>query len=483
MKSVKQLWCGGALIVMGWALALPVRAGTNILTNGDLELLAPAFWSKWNEGLGGAQVVWATDAAHTYFRSFKVVKPAVTAEAVGWVSVNNADLYWNNAGDNLAYQLTAWMKTAGVNTSPTTDDARIGVWFKGYKGGVAVFEELLAADQSVGTKDWHEVTSLVQVPSGSKPDSVVAVAYVGKAATGTVWFDDIDFVTSPNWTASLFNGTAETPVGWMFWTASPTDGVAALVSDAAHSGSYSAKLEEKDTNGDEMVFYSDPVPAEAGAWYMISAWVKTRGVNTNDCWYASNVTPVRIDDRICVNFFFHRSPLKTDWNLTGGDQFFYIEQRDTTKDWTRYVVVARAPEDAAGVSMRARYNPQSMGTTWYDDFSIRKVTPVVTSVREGQKPIAEIPKLYPLAQNYPNPFNPGTTIEYNVPQASPVKLEIYNLLGQKLRTLVDGFRTPGNYTVRWDGLDERGQSLPSGIYIYQLRAGQTVITKKMTLMK
>lgn len=104
---------------------------------------------------------------------------------------------------------------------------------------------------------------------------------------------------------------------------------------------------------------------------------------------------------------------------------------------------------------------------------------VVGSSRE--QPNAE--GRYQLEQNYPNPFILVTTIEYTVPQASPVKLEIYNLLGQKLRTLVDGFQVAGHYVVRWDGRDGHGHRLPSGVYLYQLRAGQAVITKKMTLMK
>ncbi len=106
---------------------------------------------------------------------------------------------------------------------------------------------------------------------------------------------------------------------------------------------------------------------------------------------------------------------------------------------------------------------------------------VVGSSREEQLSNAE--GHYQLAQNYPNPFILVTTIEYTVSQASPVKLEIYNLLGQKLRTLVDGFQVAGRYVVRWDGLDGHGHRVPSGVYLYQLRAGQTVITRKMTLMK
>jgi hypothetical protein len=71
---------------------------TNLLTNPGVEIREPNFWSKVNDGLGGAECIWASDTAvaGTNPYSFKVVKPATTTDAVGWKSVNNAKLYWNN---------------------------------------------------------------------------------------------------------------------------------------------------------------------------------------------------------------------------------------------------------------------------------------------------------------------------------------------------------------------------------------------------
>jgi hypothetical protein len=122
----------------------------------------------------------------------------------------------------------------------------------------------------------------------------------------------------------VFGGDAENPVGWLNWNSGSDIGFSNLVEDLnAHSGSDSALLYEKDNLGDEMVFYSEPVAANAEKWYKIGVWVKTDSINTDPDWYSSNVTPDRIDDRMGVNFFFHRDPLDIAWDLTGGDQFTF----------------------------------------------------------------------------------------------------------------------------------------------------------------
>jgi hypothetical protein len=93
------------------------------------------------------------------------------------------------------------------------------------------------------------------------------------------------------------------------------------------------------------------------------------------------------------------------------------------------------------------------------------------------------PTEYKLAQNYPNPFNPTTTIQYAVPQTGPVKLEIFNVLGQRVKTLVDENQSVSNYTVIWDSKNDHGIVMPSGVYFYRIIAGKFVQTKKMVLMK
>jgi len=90
---------------------------------------------------------------------------------------------------------------------------------------------------------------------------------------------------------------------------------------------------------------------------------------------------------------------------------------------------------------------------------------------------------YELKANYPNPFNPGTTIEYTLKERSQVSLVIYNALGERVRTLVNDVQAADKYQVRWDGRNEQGIHVASGIYIYKLTAGDFVSARKMILMK
>ncbi len=94
-----------------------------------------------------------------------------------------------------------------------------------------------------------------------------------------------------------------------------------------------------------------------------------------------------------------------------------------------------------------------------------------------------VPKDFALHQNYPNPFNPTTTIRFDLPNEAMVRLDIYNILGRKVQTLIDQPMPPGYHSVDWDGSDSNGRTIASGIYFYRLAAGDTVAKRKMVLLK
>ncbi|MFQ6091535.1 MAG: choice-of-anchor D domain-containing protein [bacterium] len=94
-----------------------------------------------------------------------------------------------------------------------------------------------------------------------------------------------------------------------------------------------------------------------------------------------------------------------------------------------------------------------------------------------------VPRSCVLSQNYPNPFNPETHIDYIVNGRENVSLVIYNSLGQRVRVLVEGPQVPGTYTVTWDGRDDDGNLVPSGMYLYRITIGPTSETKKMVMLK
>ncbi|MCI0511585.1 Ig-like domain-containing protein [candidate division KSB1 bacterium] len=93
------------------------------------------------------------------------------------------------------------------------------------------------------------------------------------------------------------------------------------------------------------------------------------------------------------------------------------------------------------------------------------------------------PQQFELAQNYPNPFNPETQIQYQLPVAASVELSIFNLLGQEIKTLVLEKQAPGFYTIRWDGTNQAGQPVASGIYLYRIKAEQFHQIRRMVLIR
>ncbi len=163
------------------------------------------------------------------------------------------------------------------------------------------------------------------------------------------------------------------------------------------------------------------------------------------------------------------------WNVTPA---LYAEYKcygpgaDTTK---RLTSIARqlSDEEARNYTIEKIFSKDShpnFGYSWMPD--------IITSVDESNSSNNEIPSEYSLSQNYPNPFNPETKINYSLPAQSNVKLIIYDLTGQIVKALVNGRQNPGNYEVRFNA-----SNLASGIYFYQLKTNEKIITRKMLLLK
>jgi len=112
--------------------------------------------------------------------------------------------------------------------------------------------------------------------------------------------------------------------------------------------------------------------------------------------------------------------------------------------------------------------------TWYlDDFRVEKDEDTSSELISS-----EVPQTLQLSQNYPNPFNPSTKIDFALPEAAQVTLEVYNMLGQQVATLENGYLSAGQHSVSFDASD-----LSSGIYLYRLQAGDQVLTRSLTLVK
>jgi hypothetical protein len=133
-----------------------------------------------------------------------------------------------------------------------------------------------------------------------------------------------------------------------------------------------------------------------------------------------------------------------------------------------YAILETASNLGAGAS------PQYIGSASSDFVS------QITDVTEDG---STLPNDYALEQNYPNPFNPSTEIHFSLPRNSHVTLVVYNVLGQQVKTLVDQTLTAGSYNTSWDGTNQAGSQVASGVYLYRVEANQFAQTKKMVLLK
>jgi len=144
------------------------------------------------------------------------------------------------------------------------------------------------------------------------------------------------------------------------------------------------------------------------------------------------------------------------------------------------------PGDSIAANMnytRVNNQPSQWASTFDQYGYARFVLAGMSDVKE-QLYSTFVPSDFHLAQNYPNPFNPVTHIQFGVPRQSAVSLEIYNALGQKIRTLVRGQREPGTYSITWDGRSEAGVAVANGLYFYALQSASGVrLVRKMVLLR
>lgn len=149
---------------------------------------------------------------------------------------------------------------------------------------------------------------------------------------------------------------------------------------------------------------------------------------------------------------------------------------DLPQSQTNYNWIVPNIETDSGQVMVIQDN--NTGTDYSDasgNFSITLIT--------GIKEVSQSPDKFILYPAYPNPFNPTTTIHYELNEGSEISLKIYNLVGEKIRTLVDDSQSVGSKSIVWDGKNDHEQAVGSGVYICILQAGNEINVRKMTLLK
>ncbi len=219
-----------------------------------------------------------------------------------------------------------------------------------------------------------------------------------------------------------------------------------------------------------------------GDWIRIKVWIKAENLVPDsaaaypESW-ACGFTPI----------FFGSADNNSGFgdNELNGVDYHFTFPAVTEFDWTEYYLDVKIPEvpdvsqEVKAMSVRLHPYLQFTGTIYFDDLSV-KVIGKADAIDDLSK---NMPLEFDLANNYPNPFNPSTTIAYTIPDAGKVTLEIFNVLGQHIQTLINEDQGAGRYQVMWDGRDKSGNTIGSGIYFYQLTTNRAVTVKKMVLLK
>ena len=139
-----------------------------------------------------------------------------------------------------------------------------------------------------------------------------------------------------------------------------------------------------------------------------------------------------------------------------------------------------AMEDPSDLNARVVFNMGTSATGVYlDNISLTRKSQ--QRIYDRDKSLS--PEAYQLSHNYPNPFNPETGIDYQLPESSHVVIDVVDILGRHVKTLVNQRRQPGRYHVIWNGINERGLNQASGVYIISMQAGSFHAVRKMTLLR
>lgn len=150
-------------------------------------------------------------------------------------------------------------------------------------------------------------------------------------------------------------------------------------------------------------------------------------------------------------------------------------------EWQR-IDIPLARLEAEGPITGVTLTGTPVGTLYLDDLAlVAQKAPAPTAVVESRT--TAIPQTLSLRQNYPNPFNSGTALRFALPEATQVELAVFNPIGQQVAMLVHGMREAGAYSVAWDGIDDQGRPLATGVYLYRLRAGAQTETRRLLLLR
>jgi hypothetical protein len=298
------------------------------------------------------------------------------------------------------------------------------------------------------------VTPALSTPSAVAPDlASTNIVVTGTSMNGTGFFDTGSDVGGPGFanhiTASITGGVVVNSITYN----SPTQVTLNISTIGVADGYYNITITNPDgqsATGNNLLQIDHLLPVELSSF---SASIVNSSVKLN--WEtATEVNNYGFD-------ILRQANISTSLSVTGWEKIGFVNGNGNSNSTKNYSF-----EDKSVLSGKYSYKLKQIDNDGKYEYS------KTVEVDLG------IPNKFELSQNYPNPFNPNTTIKFSMPEAGNVKLTIYNILGQEVKTLVNEYKEAGVYTVNFDA-----ENLNSGLYIYKLQVNDFTQTHKMTLIK
>ena len=496
----------GAQNGAGGALASDAAAVANKLSNGGFEVQKPSYWAP-----TGAGATWSATQFRSESRSLALGGAGAAAWTMGEAVRNWVD-FFGPRGAGGAFTpgeivVGGYLKADGVNVNPTTDAGKFQLVFEflSAAGGTNVIGQPIVLDlpQTASTTAGFvrfDNTALGAITIPAKAASARVTFRKGASATGTMYLDDA-FIQSPgggSYVGTLHGNSFDQGDTWYYYIDGIDNGFpssAALpngqnvsngVSAAtARTGALGLRMKRNGPVGQgETVAISQRVAATPGQPVLVSFWTRTAG----------NASPETIgtgDNNIGMTTLWYNNLVAgaagygeiggADVRFNGEYNPLVIPQQPKTaaSPWTRHAVVFYPREGSVGMEVRLRYWHQVTGEAHFDDVSITNLGLAALATAIEDEEGAGVPEGGMLLAAYPNPARGAAMLGFRLRHAGPATLEVYNVLGQRVASLLDGaMMTPGTHEARFDA-----DGLPSGTYLYVLRAGGRMESRTLVLVK
>ncbi|MCH7879191.1 MAG: PKD domain-containing protein, partial [candidate division Zixibacteria bacterium] len=438
----------------------------------DLSTGAPTSWA-WTFGDGATSTLQNPSHTYTGAGTFTVALTATNAQGsntntkVGFITVTAPPA-----------------PTADFSATPTSGNVPLAVNFTDLSTGAPTSWAWTFGDGA---------TSTLQNPSHTYSGAgTFTVALTATNAQGSNTNTKVGFitVTSPpaptaEFSASPTSGNVPLAVNFTdLSTGAPTswawtfgDGATSTLQNPSHTysvaGSFTVALTATNAQGSntntKVNFVTVTSGPPAGEGFILS---KNADFSTDDrTFFTTDVIHMMIFSDV-IDFNDNK---KRQWDMqSGGGATSGDLTNNLDGTYTFSLAVSSLPGASTSWDWSARV----------EDKNGNRLRPsAVVTITTGSLGISATQKGFNLLQNYPNPFNPTTEISFSVGHAENVELTVYNVMGQVIKTLVDRSFAPGSYTVTWNGVDDNGAPVASGMYFYRIKAGEFVLTRKMALLK